>query len=88
MEKYSCPLIGEPERDYAYFTNRVRPFKHVIYREEDFKKDNVNKEMEKVGKWVNSMKKRLKLKMVKKTPIKRKITDDSNPPPLQCRQIT
>ena len=38
--------------------------------------------MEKVGKRVNSIKKRLRLKTVKKTPIKRKITDDSNPPPL------
>jgi len=35
-----------------------------------------------VGKWVNSIKKRLKLKIVKKMPIKRKITDDGNPPPL------
>jgi len=31
---------------------------------------------------VNSTKKRLGLKMVKKTLIKRKITDDGNPPPL------
>jgi len=38
--------------------------------------------MEKVGKWGNSTKKRFKLKMVKKIPIKRKITDNSNPPPL------
>jgi len=82
MEKYSYPFISELKCDYTYFTNRARPFKHVIYKEEDFKKDDVDKEMEKVGKWVNSIKKRLRLKMVKKTPIKRKITDDGNPPPL------
>jgi len=41
--------------------------------------------MEKVGKWVNSTKKRLGLKMVKKTLTKRKIIDDGNPPPLQRR---
>jgi len=82
MEKYSCPLIGEPECDHAYFINCARPFKHVIYREEDFEKDDVNEEMEKVGKWVNSIKKRLRLKTVKKTFTKRKITDDSNPSPL------
>jgi len=87
MEKYSYPPIGEPKCNYAYFTNYTRPLKYVIYREEDFKKDNVNKEMEKVGKWVNSIKKRLRLKMVKKTPIKRKITDNGNPPPLQRYQI-
>jgi len=41
-----------------------------------------------VGKRVNSIKKRLKLKTVKKTLIKRKITDDGNPPPLQRCWIT
>jgi len=41
-----------------------------------------------VGKRVNSTKKRLRLKIVKKTPTKRKITDDSNPSPSQRCQIT
>jgi len=50
MEKYSRPPISKPERDHTYFTNCTRPLEHVIYREEDFEKDDVNKEMEKVGK--------------------------------------
>jgi len=82
MEKYSYPFINKLKCDYAYFINCARPFKYVIYREEDFEKDNVDKEIEKVGKWVNSTKKRLRLKTVKKISIKRKITDDGNPSPL------
>jgi len=50
MEKYSYPPIGELKCDHAYFINCVRPFEHVIYKEEDFEKDNVDEEMEKVGK--------------------------------------
>jgi len=88
MEKYSHPPIGKPKRNYTHFTNRARPLKHVIYREEDFEKDNVNKEIEKVGKQVNSTKKRLGSKTAKKTPTKRKTTDDSNPPPSQRHQTT
>jgi len=88
IKKYNRPLISKPKCNYTHFTNHAKPLKHVIYREEYFKKDNVNKEIEKVGKQVNSTKKRLRLKTAKKIPTKRKTMDNSNPPPSQHHQTT